>query len=301
MQMRAVTYRRVSTREQGDSGLGLEAQERALKATIEAKGWAHVADFHDVHTGKTTNGRKSLRDALVMLERGEADILLVSKLDRLSRSVKDFATLLERAREHGWKLKMLDPDIDTSTASGEMCAGILAQVGQWSGRLISENTKDALAAAKARGTRLGRPATLPDAVAERIAAHRATGASLQAIADSLNADKVPTAHGGARWYPKVVSDTVRRAADYLEAAIEKAPKDVIAALNDAKEANALLAKCRSKLDPAMETRLTMALQHQGQAFREVLYAKSDAARAKGLRGLRATTERALKELDGVTV
>lgn len=211
--MRAATYRRVSTREQGDSGLGLEAQERALKATIKAKGWEHVADFHDVHTGKTTNGRKALRDALEMLETGKADVLLVSKLDRLSRSVKDFATLLERAREHGWKLKMLDPDIDTSTASGELCAGLVAQVVQWEGRIVSERTKDALAAAKARGTRLGRPVTLPDAVAERIQALRASGMTLQQIANALTAEKIPTARGGARWYPKVVSDILRRGTD----------------------------------------------------------------------------------------
>lgn len=96
--------------------------------------------------------------------------------------------------------------------TGEMVAGILIQVAQFSGRIISDNTKDALAAAKARGTRLGRPVTLPDAVAERIQALRASGETLQAIADILNAEQVPTAHGGARWYPKVINDIIRRSA-----------------------------------------------------------------------------------------
>lgn len=209
--MRAITYRRCSTREQGDSGLGLQAQENALAATIKAKGWTSVADFHDVHSGKTTNGRKALRAALAMLDRGDAEVLVVAKLDRLSRSVKDFATLLERASGNGWKLKMLDPDVDTSTATGEMVAGILAQVVQWEGRIISERTRDALAVLKDRGTRLGRPVTLPSAVSARIVALRASGASLQAIADQLNGEGVPTAHGGSQWWPKVVRDVLRRA------------------------------------------------------------------------------------------
>jgi DNA invertase Pin-like site-specific DNA recombinase len=118
--VRAVTYRRASTREQGDSGLGLEAQRATLARYLDYKQWAHIEDFSDVSSARKTNGRKGLKAALALLDRGEADVLVVSRLDRLSRSVVDFGDLMARARKgkHKWAVVALDLDIDTTTATG---------------------------------------------------------------------------------------------------------------------------------------------------------------------------------------
>lgn len=209
--MRAVTYRRSSTREQGDSGLGLESQESTLTAAIAAKGWEHTADRHDVSTGKKRNGRHGLKGVLGMLERGEADVLVVSKLDRLARSVVDFGHIVRQSLEQGWALKVLDPDVDTSTASGRLCANVLVAVAEWEGDIISERTVDALKAAKKRGTRLGGRRCVPGDVRERISTMRGKGATLTEIANALNDDGTPTGKGGARWYPSTVRSIVRQA------------------------------------------------------------------------------------------
>ena len=199
--MKAVTYRRCSTREQGDSGLGLKAQEKALAATIAAKGWTHTADFHDVSSGKRTNGRHGLEEALGMLQRGEADVLVVSKLDRLARSVVDFGKIVRQSTEEGWALKVLDPDVDTSTASGRLCANVLAAVCEWEADIISERTKAALAQSTKQ---LGGRRVLPDAVRSRIVGMKEYGRTLTEIANTLNDEAVPTAKGGARWYPATI-------------------------------------------------------------------------------------------------
>lgn len=209
--MKAITYRRASTREQGDSGLGLQAQTAALEAAMASKGWEHVADLQDVHTGKSRNGRKGLEAALKMLAEGRADVLLATKLDRLSRSVQDFAELLDTARAQGWKVKVLDPDVDTSTENGELVAGILMQVAQWEARIISRRTRDALAEVRKNGTRLGRPRTIPNDVRARIIAMRKHH-TLQGIADALNAEGIPTAQGGQRWHVSTVRYVLKTAA-----------------------------------------------------------------------------------------
>jgi DNA invertase Pin-like site-specific DNA recombinase len=147
--------------------------------------------------------RPALTEALDMLDRREADVLVVAKLDRLSRSVADFVGLLERARRNGWALVALDLGVDTSTPTGELMAHITSSVAQWERRIIAERTSDALQAMKARGVRLGRPVTMADEVRHRIAAERAAGETLAAIADRLNSENVPTARGG-RWYPSTV-------------------------------------------------------------------------------------------------
>lgn len=208
--LKAITYRRASTREQGDSGLGLQAQTAALEAAVASKGWEHVADVQDVHTGKSRSGRKGLEAALKMLAEGRADVLLATKLDRLSRSVQDFAELLDTARAQGWKVKVLDPDVDTSSENGALVAGILMQVAQWEARIISRRTRDALAEARKNGTRLGRPTSIPEDVRERIVTMRGDH-TLQQIADALDAEQVPTAQGGAKWHVSTVRYVVRSA------------------------------------------------------------------------------------------
>ena len=126
--------------------------------------------------------------ALVALEAvrgGKAAGLLVAKMDRLSRSVVDGAGLMERAAREGWALHFADLDIDTSTPAGEMAANIIISGSQYERRLISQRTRDALAAKRARGERLGAAPALPLQVTRRIVIERREGRTFQAIAEGL--------------------------------------------------------------------------------------------------------------------
>jgi DNA invertase Pin-like site-specific DNA recombinase len=200
----AVGYCRVSTQEQGDSGLGLEAQQAAIRAECERRGWTLHKEATDVASGKTTRKRPALAQALTLLDKGTAGVLVVAKLDRLARSVLDFATLMAQAQRRGWAVVALDANVDTTTPSGALMVNVLAAFAEYERRLIAQRTRSALAAKKAQGARLGRPVGLPEPVRQRIVRARAAGATLTAIADRLTADGVQTAQGGARWYPGTV-------------------------------------------------------------------------------------------------
>jgi DNA invertase Pin-like site-specific DNA recombinase len=193
-------YVRVSTTEQADGGAGLEAQRRALADEAARRGWRLVDVFEDAGaSGKSLAGRPGLQAALAAVERGDASALVVSKLDRLSRSLLDFAGLMERARRKGWGIVALDLGVDTSTPSGEMMASVLATFAQFERRLIGQRTRDALAVKRAQGIRLGRPREVPPAVAARIHDLHRSGHRVAEIARILNRDCVSTPRGGT-WY-----------------------------------------------------------------------------------------------------
>ncbi len=203
--VRAVQYLRVSTEEQVDSGAGLAAQEQVLSTESARRGWRVVATLRDEGvSGKSMRGRPALAAALTLLASGEADLLAVAKLDRLSRSVLDFATLLDQSQREGWALFAHDMAVDTSTAAGEAMAHVVATFAQMERRLTGERTRAALAAKRADGVRLGRPRALPLEVVSRVVRERASGATLAAIADGLRADDTPTAHGGT-WRPGTIA------------------------------------------------------------------------------------------------
>ena len=134
-----------------------------------------------------------MQEALRTLEEGKANALVVAKLDRLSRSMIDFAGVMAKAQKQNWALVALDVAVDSSTPAGEAMVHMLATFAQFERRLISQRTKEALAVKKASGVRLGRPPTLPQAVVRRIQRQRALGDSLRKIADDLNQSGVPTA------------------------------------------------------------------------------------------------------------
>ena len=207
--LRVVLYLRVSTGEQADSGAGLAAQEFTLRSAAERKGWDVVAVLTDAGmSGKTLVGRPALAQALTLVETGGAEVLAVAKLDRLSRSLLDFAGLMVRATTAGWALVALDVDVDTTTPGGKLVANVMASVAEWERETIGARTRDALAAKRAQGVRLGRPRGLPLAVLERIARERQAGGTFRAIADGLAADAVPTAQGGV-WRPGTVAAALR--------------------------------------------------------------------------------------------
>ena len=199
-----VGYVRVSTSEQADSGAGLEAQRQAIEAEAARRGWQLVGICEDAGASGKNLRRSGLREALSIVEAGDANALCVSKLDRLSRSVHDFSGLLQRAQRQGWSLCVLDLQLDTSSPSGALVANVMASVSEWERRVIGARTKDALAVKRAQGVTLGRPREISDAAVARIRELHGSGYSLAEIARILNREGVPTPRNG-RWHPSGVA------------------------------------------------------------------------------------------------
>lgn len=202
----ALAYVRVSTVDQAEEGASLDAQTAALTAEAERRGWAVEIVTEAGKSGKSVSGRPALTDALRRLDRGEAQFLISVRLDRLSRSVADFAAMLDRARAKGWGIVLQSPALDLSDPSGEFVANVLASAAQYERRLISARTREGMAQRKAEGVHVGRsadPAMLD--TYRRIMSMHAEGQSLNSIAQTLSAEGVPTARGG-KW----AAATVRR-------------------------------------------------------------------------------------------
>lgn len=196
-------YLRVSTEEQGDSRAGLEAQEAAIRAEVERRGWDLVDMRSDVASGKSLRKRDELGRTLRDLRDGHAQALVVAKLDRLSRSVLDFATLMETAVAEGWSINVLDLGVDTTTANGELVANIMISMAQWERRIIGDRTRVALAAVKARGTHVGRKSNVDPETLRLIRVLRKDGKSYAGIAEALEREGIATAQGGT-WHAATV-------------------------------------------------------------------------------------------------
>ena len=205
----AIAYLRVSTLEQAVSGAGLKAQRAAILAEAERRGWKVVAVIEDAGFSGKNLRRPGIEAALKALAEQRADVLIVSKLDRLSRSMLDFASLMQKATREHWGLVALDLGVDTSTPAGEAMAHVLATFAQFERRLIGQRTKEGMAQKRREGTIFGRDRKVPADVRARIAAERVAGRSLAAIAAGLNEDGVATGQGGRKWYPSTVAALLR--------------------------------------------------------------------------------------------
>lgn len=209
-----VAYYRVSTARQGQSGLGLEAQQEAVTRYLNGGSWDLIGAFTETETGKGANAlamRPQLRAALDYARKHKAT-LVIAKLDRLARNVHFVSGLLET----GVDFVAADrPDADRFTLHLE------AALAEREARVISERTKAALAAAKRRGVVLGangktlavrNRAEAVERVAPmagRLKALRGEGLSLRRIATTLNDEGVSSPGGGA-WYPANVQRALER-------------------------------------------------------------------------------------------
>jgi len=220
-----VSYLRVSTDRQGRSGLGLEAQRKAVADYLNGGNWELIAEFVEVETGKRDD-RPKLREALHRAKVTGAT-LVIAKLDRLSRNLAFIAAL----QDSGAKFVAAD-----MPEANETMIQFMAVIAQHERKMISTRTKAALAAARARGKRLGNPnlvalqavgagkpgwtagADSNRASADRFArdvlpvveAIRADGiTSLEGIANALNSRGILTARGG-RWYATTVRNLLKR-------------------------------------------------------------------------------------------
>ena len=208
--MKAIAYLRVSTDGQADSGLSLEAQRAKVQAYASLYGYELVDVLQEAASGNSLN-RAALQAGLATLTsaRPKAQALIVAKLDRLTRSVRDLGALLDSIFRR-CALVSVTEQVDTSTAGGRMVLHILTSVAQWEHEAISERTAAAMAAKRARGERFSSqpplgyrhegnrivvdPAEMRMVNAMRT--YRSWGMSLRSIADQLYEDGYRTRRGG---------------------------------------------------------------------------------------------------------
>jgi DNA invertase Pin-like site-specific DNA recombinase len=198
---RFVAYDRVSTDEQALSGAGLNAQRSAIARAFDYEGWERVAHCSDEGVSAATLDRPGLLEALHLIAAGDADGIVVAKLDRLTRSIVDFGELLEWLNAAGAALVALDLRLDTSTPTGAMVAQVLVVVAEWERRTIAERTRNALAAKRDAGEAVGRPSVADEPELVTRIRDMAEDMSLHAICAQLNAEGIPTMRGGATWRP----------------------------------------------------------------------------------------------------
>lgn len=204
----ALAYLRVSTDEQAKEGASLDAQRAILKEEIARRGWDVEFIVDDGYSAKSVEGRPGLVGALERLDCGDADVLLTLRVDRLSRSVSDFAQLMSRSTKKGWDLVACDLGIDTSTPHGGLMAHVLASVAEYERRVIGVRTREGMDQRRREGVHVGRPPALDPVLVERIVRAHAEGTNMSEIARGLIADGVPTARGGA-WRASTVQAVLR--------------------------------------------------------------------------------------------
>jgi DNA invertase Pin-like site-specific DNA recombinase len=204
---RALGY--VSVADVNGQAEDLEAQTEEIRAASVHNGFESVEVVRDFesHSGSDLE-RPGLIYALEKLEAGEASCLVVTSLERLTRSAAHLGTLIDRLGQSGIRLLVLDIQLDTGNPDGRLAAEALANVGTLERKNLDVRTRKGLQAAR-EGRRSGRPAVADrPALKERIAGMRARGMTLQAIADTLNAEGVPTLRGGSEWRPSSVQAAV---------------------------------------------------------------------------------------------
>jgi DNA invertase Pin-like site-specific DNA recombinase len=209
--MDVVGYIRVSTADQAAEGYGLAAQSAAIESECERRDWRLKATFSDQGASGKTLDRPALTEALLLVASGEAVGLVVAKLDRLSRSVVDFATLLAWFTDSERMLLALDLGIDTSTPGGRLVANVFASVAEWEREVIAARTKEGLKAAREAGRPISGPSLVdrPE-LASRVRDLRSSGLTLRQICERLNSEGVPTLRGGRTWRPSSIQALFRR-------------------------------------------------------------------------------------------
>ncbi|HEY4000524.1 MAG TPA: recombinase family protein [Candidatus Xenobia bacterium] len=216
--MKVIGYTRVSTEEQATQGVSLAAQADKLRAYAALYDLELVDVVEDAGQSAKTLNRPGLQRVLELLRTGQAEGLLVAKLDRLTRSVADMAHLIndyfgDRARHQVTLLSVAD-QVDTRTASGRLVLNILSSVSQWEREAIGERTRAALAHLKQAGVKLGAPPLTDATTIARIVALRHDGMTYRQIATALQTEGRPTMRGG-RWGPETIRKVLGRQTNAL--------------------------------------------------------------------------------------
>lgn len=213
--MRAVGYVRISKadrdKDEEQQRLSLRAQAGSIRRLCDERGWELVRVYEDFDATGSNEHRPGYRDVLDVLAAGEADRLVVVRLDRLSREADILLGLLKPER-HAWSVVATEQAIDTSTASGWLAAAMFAVIAEHERLQLSERTRAALAQRKREGNHNGRRSLIPVELEDRIAQLHDGGMSASAIADLLESEGLPrpTATSKAWTYEHVLA-AVRRA------------------------------------------------------------------------------------------
>ena len=210
LSMKALGYVRVSTDKQADHGVSLEAQSEKIRAMAVVQGAELVEIIVDGGESAKSLNRPGMERLLQAVDRGEVEAVIIAKLDRLTRSVKDLAVLLERFQRRGVALVSVAESLDTGTASGRLVLNIMTAVSQWEREAIGERTRDAMSHMRACRRRVGTVSfgfrlaadgqhveedEHEQAVLAHMRALRSGGLSLPKIAARLNADGYTTRRG----------------------------------------------------------------------------------------------------------
>ncbi|HEY3439459.1 MAG TPA: recombinase family protein [Paludibaculum sp.] len=223
--MKAIGYTRVSTDKQADHGVSLEAQTAKVQAMAVVQGVELVEVIVDAGESAKSLNRPGMARLLAMVDSGAVQTVIVAKLDRLTRSVKDLAELLERFTRRGVSLVSVAESLDTGTAAGRLVLNIMVSVSQWEREAIGERTRDAMQHKRAAGELVG---SVPfgfrlaadgvhleaDEAEQRILAQvrelRADGHTTRSIAAELNRQGFTTRRGTA-WRFQYVANTLKAA------------------------------------------------------------------------------------------
>jgi DNA invertase Pin-like site-specific DNA recombinase len=208
----AILYARVSTQLQVNDGVSLDVQERQLQQAAELAGFTNIELVREEgRSGKSISGRPALTETLKRLDKGEANVLFVTRIDRLARSTQDFLSIVDRANKNGWRLVMLDLNLDTSSYQGRFVVTIMSALAEMERGIIAERQKDVHKDRRARGivwgVDMGPMNKTPEDIKQRVLSERASGASYKTIADGLNRDEIPT-QNLRKWHPTTVKNLV---------------------------------------------------------------------------------------------
>ncbi len=220
--MKAIGYIRVSTEEQAESGLSMSHQAAKIEAYCLAMDIELVAMIEDSGKSAKNLNRPGLQKALEMLKGKEAEALVILKLDRLTRSVKDLGALVELFEKTGAALVSVQDSINTRTAAGRLVLNVLGSVAQWEREAIGERTAAALHEKRRQGKLAGNipygfnladdgetliPNPQEKKALEIMQELRNRGLSLRTIARELESRGIKAKNGG-KWHAKVISQIV---------------------------------------------------------------------------------------------
>src|ERR1022692_1521370 len=208
--MKTLGYVRVSTDKQAERGVSLDAQAEKIRAMTVVHGAELVEIIVDGGESAKSLNRPGMARLLALVDAGDVQTVIIAKLDRLTRSVKDLCTLLERFTRRGVALVSVAESLDTGSAAGRLVLNIMTAVSQWEREAIGERTRDAMRHKKSKleyignapyGFRLAadgkhvEPEPGEQAILERIQRLRKSGQSLRKIAEELNHNGVLTRQG----------------------------------------------------------------------------------------------------------
>ena len=225
MGTRTLAYIRVSTEKQVNEGVSLDAQASKVQAYAPLYELDLVDTIVDAGQSAKTMDRPGLQKALSMLKAGQAEALLIVKLDRLTRSVKDLGSIVESCTREGWALMSIGESIDTRSAAGRLVLNVLASVAQWEREAIGERTSAALQHKKAHKEKIGgalpfgwqmaadgihlEPNSTEQNIMSEASKLQAQGLSLRKIGAALVARGYLPRNQSNEWNPRAVKDLLQ--------------------------------------------------------------------------------------------